>query len=194
MECFNCGNESEMEVYMMINGKIKKMNICMDCYKEQMKSMMEMLADEHGNINPEKIQKKMFEFFKENKDEFENFIADAINDANFKIEDLNMQNIDVSSFNFENFGVNLENIDFDKILKSKIKKQDENIESNIKVDYSSNEKKEVIDLIKSAEKKRILLNQSVEKEDYLSASILRDEMREINRKIMIIREFEKEVN
>ena len=47
-------------------------------------------------------------------------------------------------------------------------------------------------LKKAVEKKKQEMNQYVENEDYLAAATSRDEMREINKKIMIIKQIEKE--
>jgi len=47
-------------------------------------------------------------------------------------------------------------------------------------------------LKKAVEKKRQEMNHYVENEDFLAAATSRDEMREINKKIMIIKQLEKE--
>ncbi|MDO4778924.1 MAG: hypothetical protein Q4A42_05170 [Tissierellia bacterium] len=202
MQCFNCGEDADMEVLMMVNGKMKKMSICMKCYQEQMKAMMDMLSDEEGNINPDEIQKKMFEFFKEHKEEFETFLGEALNNNNFKFEDLSAENLQFTSVNPEEIsGENISDIlnKFnDKVLQNKkgfdfedSNKINSKIEDKIYVSEDF-ENKEINNLIKAVKTKRMKLNQSIEKEDYLQAANLRDEIREMNKKIMIIKEFAKE--
>ncbi|WP_409482490.1 hypothetical protein P5008_07805 [Helcococcus ovis] len=215
MQCFNCGNDADMEVFMMINGKMKKISICNDCYQEQLKNMVDSLSDENGEIDPEEIQKKMFKFFKDNKDEFEKFISEAINDENFDMNNLNPENFDVTEMNFENSGIDFSrfNGDFNDIFKGlsensqtyfrntkKREKDDFYNEINRKAKENSNVKDDLkqareIRMLKHAvEKKKEELNLHLQKEDYLAAATSRDEMREINKKIMIIRQLQKEVN
>lgn len=206
MKCFNCGNDADMEVFMMINGKLKKTSICMECYQEQMKGMMDAVADEDGNIDPEKIQKQMFDFFQNNREEFEQFLSDVVQDENFDMSQLRPENFDIKDMNFENTGFNLNQVDVNELLKGFSKmSQDLNEEetfingntskkSNI---YSHNRElsqaeREVLVLENAAKKKRAELNKFIENEEYLNAARSRDEMREINKKIMIIKQLAKE--
>ena len=36
MKCFNCGDDADMKVLIMLNGKLQQVDICSDCYKEQL--------------------------------------------------------------------------------------------------------------------------------------------------------------
>ncbi|MFL8906871.1 hypothetical protein ACKA01_07275 [Helcococcus kunzii] len=219
MKCFNCGNDADMEVFMMVNGKMKKISICMECYQEQLQSMMGALAGEDGEFDPEEVQRKMFEFFQNNKDEFEKFIGEAINDENFDMNNLNSEDFDISDMNFENSGFNLTKDDLNDIF-GKFNNAGNNMEYHTKPDYDfvfnfDRDRKDSFDgennysrnqetkerlakqremrlLKKAVEKKREEMNRFVEKEDYLAAATSRDEMREINKKIMIIKQIEKE--
>lgn len=219
MNCFNCGNDADMEVFMMVNGKMKKISICMECYQEQLQNMMGALTGENGEFDPEDVQRKMFEFFQNNKDQFEKFIGEAINDENFDMNSLNSEDFSISDMNFENSGFNLSKDDLNDIFE-KWNKTGDNLNFNIGPDYevgfnfdrdnqnpyniesnySRNQvtkerlanQREMRLLKKAVEKKRQEMNQYVEKEDYLAAATSRDEMREINKKIMIIKQIEKE--
>lgn len=211
MQCYNCGDDAEMEVLMMINGKLKKLNICMDCYKEQMQSMLENMQDENGNIDPEQIQKKMFNFFKENKDEFNKFLGEAMGDENFDIESLNPENFDISQMDFGNSGFNLNSQDVNEIFKkfkSTVSENTDNRRSEFydtpkynpfeRADnyYKSEDanSKQIRNLEFAVLRKRKELGEQLNKEDYISAASTRDEMREINKKIMIIKRRIKEGN
>lgn len=219
MNCFNCGNDADMEVFMMVNGKMKKISICMECYQEQLQSMMGAFSGEDGNFDPEEVQRKMFEFFQNNKDEFEKFIGDAINDENFDMNSLNADDFNISDMNFENSGFNLSKDDmndiFDKFNAGRdTSKFDSKEDYDFGFNYNKQEPKaydtgnnysknqetkerlanqrEMRLLKKAVEKKKQEMNQYVENEDYLAAATSRDEMREINKKIMIIKQIEKE--
>lgn len=193
MQCFNCGNDADMEVLMMINGKMKKISICMDCYKEQMSKMMEMMSDGSGNINPEEIQKKLFSFFQENKAEFEKFLGQAVDDENFSMDNLKPENFDVSHIDF---GKAKEIPSWLKELFPDHEAFAQDKEEERKTYYSSNyyddNEREINILLRSVNQKREELNKSVMDEDFIKAASLRDQMREINKRIMIIREFATE--
>lgn len=209
MECFNCGNDADMEVYMMVNGKMKKLNICMDCYREQMQNMMESVQDEDGNINPDEIQKQMFNFFQKNRGEFEKFFGSAVGDENFSMDDLSPDNFNITEMNLGNTGFDLNSQDMNQMFKDLSKKLSDNIEKMDKNPFSnfssrksygpgdreknlSHKDKEIIVLKNAAKRKRAELNQHIQMEDYLAAANSRDEMREINKKIMIIKRLAKE--
>ena len=198
MECFNCGNDADMEVYMMINGKMKKLQICMDCYREQMQNMMDSFQDEFGNVNPDEIQKQMFNFFQNNKGEFEKMFGDALGDENFDMSTLTPDNFDIKEMNFENTGFNLNNQNIDEMMKNlsdKIGKKYNTIQRNMHRSYGpkdrkdnlTHEDKEMQNLQNAARRKKAELHSNLNEEDYLAAANTRDEMREINKKIMIIK-------
>lgn len=214
MKCFNCDNDADMEVLMMVNGKMKKINICMECYQEQVDQMMEMMSDEDGNIDPEDVQKRMFEFFQNNKDEFEKFIAEAINDENFDMNQLNPENFDITDMDFGNSGFDfskegLNNIfskfgnsetdvfnsgfKFDQEQFNKKPNMDESKVNNTELTKERLKKQREVRMLKKAvNKKKEEINSYLKQEDYLSAAHSRDEMREMNKKIMIIKRLEKE--
>lgn len=220
MKCFNCGNDADMEVFMMINGKMKKISICMECYQEQLQNMMEAMSDGDGNFNPEEVQRKMFEFFQNNREEFEKFIGEAINDENFDMNNLNVKDFDITDMSFENSGFDLGRENLNEIFSnfnsqinknrknSAFKFEDDLLNRNTNFDFEKSnnyeknqETKERLSnqremrlLKKAVEKKREELNNYLKNEDYLAAASSRDEMREINKKIMIIKQLEKEGN
>ena len=198
MECFNCGNDADMEVFMMINGKMKKLQICMDCYKEQMQNMMDSVQDEFGNINPDEIQKQMFKFFQNNKSEFENMFRDTLGDENFDMSTLTPDNFDIKDMNFENTGFDLSTQNIDEMLKKLNYKMGEKYkfdQNNIHKSYGpkdrrnnlTHEDKEIQNLENAARRKKAELYNNLNDENYLAAASVRDEMREINKKIMIIK-------
>lgn len=187
----------------------------MECYQDQLKNMMEMMADDNGNINPDEIQKRMFEFFQNNKDEFEKFIGEAINDENFDMNNLSPEQFDIKDMSFDNSGFNLNEFDlynafkdfdlgkvvenekyefkFDQEQFNKKKHDDEEVHSsNQTVKERLLQNREVRMLKKAIQKKREELNTQIMKEDFYAAATTRDEMREMNKKIMIIRKLEKE--
>lgn len=200
MKCFNCGNDADMEVFIMINGKMKKIGICMDCYREQTNDMLEQMKDENGEIDPEKIQKQMFEFFKNNKEEFDALLKEAIDVED--MEDLDMDEFDMSKMDFSKLGFNLNNQDLNEIF-SNINKNVFNSKDNsygLNNQYDDIEKYRSFDsrerqiqiLQRSIQKKRDELFHHLQVEDYMSAASSRDEIREINRKIMGIKRLAKE--
>lgn len=208
MKCFNCGDDADMEIFMMINNQMKKIGMCTDCYREQTQHMFEAMQDENGNINPEEIQRKMFEFFKNNKEEFNKLMSEAI-DADFDIEDMDLDNFDISQMNFENAGFDLNKFDAGEIFSNFNKQRNMNKQPEDNVgfpfsgqtqypkDYPMYENKSVdnrqIKILQSTiEKKRAELFEQLQNEDYMSAANSRDEIREINKKIMVIKRLSKE--
>lgn len=211
MKCFNCGNDADLELYMMINGQMKKISICQDCYREQTQNMMDAVQDEFGNIDPEKIQKQMFEFFKNNKEEFNKIIGEAINDEDFDLDDMNLENFEIGNVEFDNS--ELEEMDetvledmFNRIHnKDMEKKQSKDREkynpftkfgrdsvTNKQFNDDDPDQRRIRILQLSVDRKRRELMHHLEKEDYMSAASSRDEIREINKKIMWIKRLEKE--
>lgn len=209
MKCFNCGDDADMEIFMMINNQMKKIGMCTDCYREQTQSMFESMQDENGNINPEEIQKKMFDFFKNNKEEFNKLMSEAI-DADFDIDEMDLDNFDISQMNFDNAGFDLSKIDASEIFSNFNKQRNMNKNTNDDIGFpfsgqkqypkdnhiydtktSSNDRQIKI-LQSTVDKKRTELLEQLQNEDYMSAANSRDEIREINKKIMIIKRLSKE--
>lgn len=208
MQCFNCGNDADMEVYMMINGKMKKLGVCMECYQEQMQTMMDAMSGENGEFDPEIIQKNMFNFFQKHKDKFEKFFGEVVNDEDFDMSKLAPENFDFKNMNFNDMGFDLEHTDVDNLFRnfsdmSRVSRK-KNPYSNLdrkETQYSSpyrsyseisQRDREIRILENAANKKKAELNEFLKKEDYLKAANSRDEMREINKKIMIIKQLAKE--
>lgn len=210
MQCFNCGQDADMEVYMMINGEMKKLSICMDCYREQTEAVMENIQDEDGNIDPEKIQKQMFDFMQNNKEEFNTFLSTFL-------EDVDMSEIDMDKFKSNQMDFTKQNFDFsDANIKDIFNKMSEDRRSDfVKKDnakynpfetfgktedlnreyHSSNNsslERQVKMIQKSIDKKRNELFKHIEEEEYMKAAGARDELRAMNKKIMVIRKLEKE--
>ena len=199
MNCFNCGNEADMEVLMLINGKMQKVSLCNDCYQEKMQELMNNIKGMGPGFDPEQIQKSMFEFMQDNKPMFDKIFSEALDDEGFDIN-----NLDPSNFNVEVF----QNGEMDPKLQDKIKEslgnifnqggdnrksevfEEKNVKSNNKLSY---DKYNELNRLKSTVyKKKNQLRDFVAKEEYLQAAALRDEIREMNKKIMIILELEKE--
>lgn len=197
MQCFNCGQDADMEVFMMVNGKMKKLSICMECYKEQTEMMMEDIQDEDGNIDPEKIQKQMFEFYQNNKEEFDLLLGQAL-------EDVDMDNAEFSPVDFPK--MNFENIfnQMNSNRKSNFAHRDRNEENPFRSfgkdsneankfnPAETNSQRQIKIIQRSVDRKKDELLRHVEAEDYLKAAGARDELREMNKKIMIIKRLEKE--
>lgn len=203
MQCFNCGNDADMEVFMMVNGKMKKLSICMECYRKQTETMMEDMQDDDGNIDPEKIQKKMFDFFQNNQEDFNHMV-------DFVMEDVDMDDFgDIDTSDIPEGGFNLSEGDIEKFFnemnskrKSKFAKEDNrkynpfkkfDREEPVKFDaFESSSDRQIKILKKSVDRKRDELFSYIEKGEYMKAASARDELRDINRKIMIIKKLDKE--
>lgn len=201
MKCFNCGDDADMRVLVSINGKIQQVDICSKCYKEQMQDMIEHFKDQGGDFNPEKMQKFMFKVFQENKDDFEKLLSEGFNLGNINLDDIDMKNLTSHLFNDDgsmnmDFESVMDNLDKNKQMTFDFSKfgEDPTVfnfnkekESKQKVNLSELEK-----LRTSVNKKKQLLNSFVEKEDYLAAASVRDQIKEMNHRIMSMLEMETE--
>lgn len=210
MQCFNCGQDADMEVYMMINGEMKKLSICMDCYREQTEAMMENIQDENGNIDPEKIQKQMFDFMQNNKEEFNTFLSTFLEDVDMSKIDMDKFKSNQMDFTKQNFDFSDSNIEdiFNKMVenrRSDFAKKDnakynpfETFGKTKDIDreyHSSNDsslERQVKMIQKSIDRKRNELFKHIQEEEYMKAAGARDELRAMNKKIMVIRKLEKE--
>ena len=204
MKCFNCGDDADMKVLVVINGKAQKVDICTKCYKEQMDDMVEQMRA--NGQDPEQLQKFMFNLFKENKEEFEKLLGEAFNMPNLNIDDVEIEEVTSNLFNgtdqqinFKDFLEKNRNIefydDFDldekpntgwKEIKPKREPADR------KSRFSAEEKSEVVCLKNSITKKKQQLYAYVQNEDYIAAANMRDQIKDMNKKIMFIQELEKE--
>ena len=210
MQCFNCGNDADMEIMIMVNGQLKKINICMDCYREQMADMVDEMTDENGNIDPEKIQKQMFEFFENNKEAFNQLFGEggefpgiSINGESFE----GFSNIDMGAFQNINFDGSAEG--FKNIFEKNINKEMNNNTQNNRFgfdpykDYKSkpgeynkacSAQRQIASIQNTLQEKKKTLQRQIDKEDYLAAATSRDEIKEMNRRIIKLRLLQKEVD
>lgn len=203
MKCFNCGDDADMKVLIMLNGKLQQVDICSDCYKEQLGEMVQHFKGENGEFNPEEMQKFMFKLMSENKEEFENIFGNLLNEPDFNLDDIDFDNISVeindipdNIRNFEDFKKHIEGFGIEEV---NFKHDDfaghrhvDPEQINFHNRYKENENKEVKMLQNSVDKKKKELNHYVQIEDYMTAATLRDQIRDINKRIMIILELEKE--
>ncbi|MDO5027456.1 MAG: hypothetical protein Q4E50_06465 [Tissierellia bacterium] len=198
MKCYNCGDDADMKVYVIVNGKLQQVDICSKCYKEQMEAMVEHFRDQDGDFNPEEMQKHMYKILMDNKEEFEKIFGSMLNDQNF-----NLDNIDINDIGFDikegmaNFDIS----EVERFLKNNVKKEEDlryEGQKDSKDDFKqmdfkeSKNQKEIKMLKNSVDKKKQQLNSYVRAEDYMAAATLRDQIRDINKRIMFIMELEKE--
>lgn len=204
MKCFNCGDDAEMKVMVLIDGQIQEVSICSKCYKEHMQRMMDEFSDESGEFNPEEMQKFLLKMIKNNKDEFEKLFGNIIDQANVNIEDVNPEDISFEIGNFEDFAdqmgdINLKAI-FDKMGQRHKEEEsfgpfepDESNSSYKQTDFRETKSDREIRMLRSSvNRKKKQLRGYVDAEDYLAAASVRDQIKDINKRIMIIMELEKE--
>ncbi len=160
MACYNCGKDADMEIVVMVNGQMQKVHICMDCYQSEMNKFIDTMKSFNQNVDVEDIQKAMFDFMQNNKDQIDNIFGD-----DFKVENLNFNDLDMSS---------LEE-DLAEMAKGQIKKEDE---------VKDVQAYEIKMLKKNAKSKRMKLSEYVAREEYLAAALLRDQIKDINEKLM----------
>lgn len=203
MKCYNCGDDADMRVYVIVNGKLQQVDICSKCYKEQMQAMVDHFKNKDGNFNPEEMQKFMYKVLMDNKDEFEKIFGSMLNDSNFTLDNIDFNDIgfDIKEgMNpFEGFIAD----ELENFLKGK------NIQNDTKPTYKENvdgkdkdykqinfgevkNKKEIKMLKSSVDRKKEQLYSYIKSEDYMAAATLRDQIRDINKRIMFIMELEKE--
>ncbi len=198
MKCYNCGDDADMKVYVIVNGKLQQVDICSKCYKEQMEAMVEHFKDQDGDFNPEEMQKYMYKVLMENKDEFEQIFGSILNDKDFNLDNFNISDIgfDIKG-GMANFGID-EVEDFVKNFKKEADHGFEGQSKNKNDEFKqmnfneSKNKKEIKMLKNSVDKKKEQLDSYVKAEDYMAAATLRDQIRDINKRIMFIMELEKE--
>lgn len=209
MQCFNCGNDADMEIMIMVNGQLKKINICMDCYREQMSDMVDEMTDENGNIDPDKIQKQMFEFFENNKEAFNQLFGEEgefpikINGENFEA----FSNMDMEAFQNINFGGSIEelknifekNINFEKYKSTQRNRFGFNPYKDYKTkpgeyDKADSAQRQIASIQNTLQEKKRILQRQIDEEDYLAAATSRDEIKEMNRRIIKLRLLQKEVD
>ena len=203
MKCFNCGDDAEMKVMVLIYGQIQEVSICSKCYKEHMQRMMDEFSDESGEFNPEEMQKFLLKMIKNNKDEFEKLFGNIIDQANVNIDDVNPDDISFEIGNFEDFASQMGDINlkavFDKMGESHKEAPFEPYEpaesnpSYKQTDFRETKSDREIRMLRSSvNRKKKQLKGYVDAEDYLAAASVRDQIKDINKRIMIIMELEKE--
>lgn len=198
MKCFNCGDDAEMKVMVLIDGKIQEVNICANCYKDHMQRMMDEFSDDSGNFNPEEMQKFLLNIIKNNKDEFENLFGNLIEQANINPDDIKPEDIDFEIGSFEDFAGEMGDVDLKVVLENMkdFHKKDPfegKKEVYSQADFRETKSDREIKMLKSSvNKKKKQLRDYVDAEDYLAAASVRDQIKDINKRIMIIMELEKE--
>ena len=197
MICFNCGNDANMKVLVMVNGKLEEVYICSACYKEQMNEMMEQFKDSSGDFDPEQMQKFMHKILRENKDDFEEVFGRLSNDENFDISNISFgdieMNIDQGIVHFKGMAnANKSDEDIASIL-NKQEQEAKKATNYEQTDFAKMKQNKEIKMLKSSvDKKKQQLSSYVESEDYMAAASLRDQIKDINKRIMFILEVEKE--
>lgn len=198
MKCFNCGDDADMKVYVIINGKLQQVDICSKCYKEQMEAMVEHFKDQDGDFNPEEMQKFMYKVLMENKDEFEKIFGNILKDSNFNLEDIDINNIKfdmkagVDPFGNSELDEYIRHNEAQQGYKSRDKESEKDKDFK-QINFSEIKNKKEIKMLKnSVDRKKEQLNSYVRSEDYMAAATLRDQIRDINKRIMFIMELEKE--
>ena len=207
MKCFNCGNDADMEVMIMVNGQLKKISICMDCYREQMVDMMDDITDEDGNIDPEKIQKQMHEFFENNQDALNQLFGEGNGFSGFNIngENLGYPHMDFETFKNMNFDGNPE--EFKNIFKSFMNKDNKTTSNRFGFDPYKDYKtkpgeynkldsaqRQIASIQNTLEEKKKILQRQINDEDYMAAATSRDEIKEMNKRIINLKLIQKEVD
>lgn len=201
MKCYNCGDDADMKVLVMINGQLKQVEICSNCYKEQMGAMIDQFKSKNGEFDPEEMQKFMYKILMENKDGFEKIFGNMLDDSNFNLDNIDLNDI---SYEFQDgMDPNAEiselesflknsNSDFQYKPKHRNPADDDNDGYN-QMDFNEFKNKKEIKMLKSSvDKKKQQIHTYVASEDYMAAATLRDQIRDINKRIMIIMELEKE--
>lgn len=198
MECFNCGNDADMEIVLMVNGELKKIHICMDCYKESMQDMLDDMMDEDGNIDPEKIQKRMFEFFENNKEAFYELFGneDGINpNMNIFGQNFNMETNPKDFMEFLNkFKQNEEFKDKPKTNRFGFDPYKEYKNKPGEYNKQDSANRQIASIQNTLQEKKKTLMKQLDQEDYLAAATSRDEIKEMNRRIIKLRLLQKEVD
>lgn len=173
MTCYNCGKDADMEIVVMVNGQMQKVQICMDCYQSEMNKFINTMKAFNQDIDVEDIQKAMFDFMQDNKDQIDNMFG-----QDFKVENLNFNDLNLNDLNMEDMAENITDL-----MEDKSKKEDE---------IKDVKAYEIKMLKKNALNKRMKLSEYVEREEYLAAALLRDQIKEINEKLMNELELEYE--
>lgn len=200
MKCYNCGDDADMKVYVIVNGKLQQVDICSKCYKEQMEAMVDHFKNQDGDFNPEEMQKFMYKVLMDNKDEFEKIFGSMLNDSSFNLDNLNVNDI---AFDMKEVMNPFESDEVEDFLKNKTgqkgfefkhREPEEMKKDEFKqINFGEMKNKKEIKMLKnSVDRKREQLNSYVKSEDYLAAATLRDQIRDINKRIMFIMELEKE--
>lgn len=200
MKCYNCGDDADMKVYVIVNGKLQQVDICSKCYKEQMEAMVDHFKNQDGDFNPEEMQKFMYKVLMDNKDEFEKIFGSMLNDSSFNLDNLNINDI---AFDMKEVMNPFESDEVEDFLKNKTgqkgfefkhREPEEMKKDEFKqINFGEMKNKKEIKMLKnSVDRKREQLNSYVKSEDYLAAATLRDQIRDINKRIMFIMELEKE--
>ena len=202
MKCFNCGDDADMKVFVMLDGKLQQVDICSKCYKEQLSEMVEHFKGMNGQFNPEEMQKFMFKLLSENKDEFEKLFGNMLNNPDFNLYDIDLENISVEINdipeqikNFEEFKDYIDSYAEGGNVSYKEFTSVDNSDTGEQINFykpSDKDKKEIKMLQMSVDKKRKELDHYVSIEDYMTAASLRDQVKDINKRIMMILELEKE--
>lgn len=200
MKCYNCGDDADMKVYVIVNGKLQQVDICSKCYKEQIEAMVDHFKNQDGDFNPEEMQKFMYKVLMDNKDEFEKIFGSMLNDSSFNLDNLNVNDIafdmkeGMNSFESDEVEDFLKNKTGQKGFEFKHREPEEMKKDEFKqINFGEMKNKKEIKMLKnSVDRKKKQLNSYVKSEDYLAAATLRDQIRDINKRIMFIMELEKE--
>lgn len=203
MKCFNCGDEANMKVLVVINGKAQKVDICQKCYKEQMDEMVEQMRQ--NGQDSEQLQKFMFNLFKDNKEEFEKLLGDAFNMPDLNIDDLEIEEVTSNLFkgseetiNFKDFLEKNRDMEYINDMDDegpnmgwKEIKSDREKEDRRRTRIQAGARSEITFMKNTVARKRKQLDDYVRAEDYLQAASIRDQIRDMNKEIMILKEVEK---
>lgn len=236
MKCFSCGDDANMKVIISVNGELEQVDICEKCYKEHVQNMMDYMKGEDGKLDPEKMQKAMFDIVKNNKGKLEEMLGHAFNIEDLNLDNIDFKNINLSDFDVEdltnftknnNFGVeqpfrhdaHFRGLDardininpnlfdpetgetFDKSGNLSSRMGNSNGQAGRRDQYQNRQtyrrpnnfhtNAERIDILQqSITRKKRQLDEYVDSEDYLAAASMRDQIRDINREIMLILELE----
>lgn len=194
MKCFICGNDADMEMYINIQGQNVNLSICNKCFHEQNKKMMEM-------FNSEDMKSTFMDMLNTNGDkDFESIFKENIlknNGQNTEFMNNFMQNLDENMKEFiKNINSNLNKDEFNKNndKESKVFGFNPYQGAYMNPDFSKEKHNEtqVEKLKRLVRLKREKLYKQVNEENYLAAANYRDEIRELNKRIMVIKKLSKE--
>ncbi|MCI5839368.1 MAG: UvrB/UvrC motif-containing protein [Peptoniphilaceae bacterium] len=184
MKCDNCGKEAKLKIETIINGKVKEVYLCEDCFKEYIENneLFSLLIDfDNGNNfmdnfipSIETVIDGIYNFnFEKNKFEFK---YESPKDKEYcEVCGNSFSNISNGIFGCENC------YNIDRKATSKILKYFNNFtEYKGQMPRRFDDFKNIAIKIKNLQEK---LNETIESENYEKAADIRDEIKKLNEKV-----------